>query len=463
MLHVCYVALLLVLSTPPRTEGLDLLLELEPHSLLVLDVPKGIAALTLALESGEGLTKAERLRLQETRAHLLLLWEEHDKAEADFKAVLKDAPGNVSAEAHVLLVRELRRRGKDNIAQLTRLVEKHPKDSRVLYCLGAAHAALGAKGAALAKRHLSRAISLEPDYAPAYYYRGVALAYGREYKQAASDLRRYLSEPVISPLRRATAHGALGCALLGLNNTPEALRHLLIARASRSDYWPEVSNALIATLTREGKYHSVCGVLSEERKKASTEIGLHIHYMLYLDVIGRHDKAVSVGFDVARRFPEYDGITSRIAVSYCYEKRYREAADLCEKRVKARPKCYSTLAYYCALLATCPDDKVRDPKKAKDLAEAIEKACGTSQPDAAWAIACAAGANGDYGRATKLLGQALRSKDISMEREIACKRALAQFSLKKPFRMEYRLADLRQVVKKTMDGCKPSPRSAFKN
>src|SRR5262249_22627337 len=156
--------------------------------------------------------------------------------------------------------------------------------------------------------------------------------------------------------------------------------------------------------------------------------------------------AVEVGLHISRRFPKDDGNTSRIASSHCYAKRYSQAAALCQKRLEDEPRCYATMACYCCLLSTCPDDKVRDPKKAARLAAVLERDCRTTQPDAAWVVACASAANGDYARACKLLHQVLRHRDTKPERALMAKRALAKFARKKPYLMEIRASDLRWIA-----------------
>jgi tetratricopeptide (TPR) repeat protein len=163
-------------------------------------------------------------------------------------------------------------------------------------------------------------------------------------------------------------------------------------------------------------------------------------------LLGRLDEALR-HYDVAVRLAPDDAFAaaSRAAVLTDVG-RYREAADGYENAIKLDPNSSYALGGSAWLLATCPDDSVRNPRLAIDRAEAAIKLTGGNEAASYDTLAAAQANAGNY---TAAIHSIRRAVDMapSQERAIYQDRMLIYESAK-----PYRIAPVDSVTQTSFHG-----------
>lgn len=114
--------------------------------------------------------------------------------------------------------------------------------------------------------------------------------------------------------------------------------------------------------------------------------------------------------------------------------RYAEAADEYERAIQADPDSSHAHSGSAWLLATCPDDSVRNPTLALQRAQAAIELTGDKDAAFLDTLAAAQAVNGDFAGATKTIHEAVQlatpdAKEMYLER-------LALYEQEQPFRLE---------------------------
>ena len=148
------------------------------------------------------------------------------------------------------------------------------------------------------------------------------------------------------------------------------------------------------------------------------------------------DRAVA-DFDEAIRINPRDGLAYRNrAFAYSHKKDYGKATADYERCIELQPGVagsYNGLAW---LLATCPDAKFRDGKKAVELAKKACELSGHKVGTYLDTLAAALAEVGDFGEAVKWQQKALDTGDFPKNELAEAKLRLQMFKDKKPYRLD---------------------------
>ena len=111
----------------------------------------------------------------------------------------------------------------------------------------------------------------------------------------------------------------------------------------------------------------------------------------------------------------------------------RALADL-EAAVKLDARYASATADLARLLSTCPDDKLRDGKRALELARNAIELTGGKDASALDALAAACAETGDFARAVELQKKALADAAFEKEHGASARERLKRYEQKRPWR-----------------------------
>ena len=117
-------------------------------------------------------------------------------------------------------------------------------------------------------------------------------------------------------------------------------------------------------------------------------------------------------------------------------KQYDRALADFDKALELEPKSPSALSAKAWLLATCPEEKLRDGKKAVQLAKAADDRSKVKEPRYLEAFAAAYAEAGDFDAAIALQKEVLRNAEYVKETGEWVKKRLETYTAQKPFREE---------------------------
>lgn len=117
-------------------------------------------------------------------------------------------------------------------------------------------------------------------------------------------------------------------------------------------------------------------------------------------------------------------------------KQYDKALADFDKALEIEPKSPFALSAKAWLLATCADDKIRDGRKALELAKAADARCVTKEPRYLEALAAANAELGDFDAAIALQKGVAGNAEYVKETGDGVKKRLDLYLAKKPFREE---------------------------
>jgi len=273
-----------------------------------------------------------------------------------------------------------------------------------------------------------QALKLRPDYVHAVYNLGNAYLQQGQTERAIDYYRRTLG------LRSdyAMAYFNLGLIFESQGQYDEAIGHFLKAIESKKDY-PEAYYNLADVLLRLGKYAEAIGYYKRAIQYKSNFDDAHSNLGTVLATLGRFDEAIEHyrrAIQIKGGFPErYFNLGYALQLKGDIEeamKQYRRALQLDNDFFRAR----QNLAYLLSLkgkfneaiehyrqvlqeqpdwlkpnndlawiLATCPDEKVRDPKEAVRLAERAAELAEHKNAVVLDTLAAAYAAAGEFAKA----------------------------------------------------------------
>lgn len=317
------------------------------------DVESRLADLTKALE-----LTPEDAKLLRTRAALKLAAQQPAEALADFESALKvepeDAPTHL-AYGEILAMMQRPAEAKASIEKATAL---DPNDARAWLQLGRVEVMLG--NAAAASDAAGKAIALEKDNLDALLLRASAYEQSGNLEGAVTDLEAIMAirpnEPVL-----LQAHAGL---LAGLDRVDEAIADLeTILKASPDD---------VSTLLRLGVLHS--GRKDVANAVKCFDQALATEPDNWQALRGRADARLGVGL-------------------------HAEAIADYNRALELQPKDSQMLNNLAWVLATSPDDAIRDGKRSVELAK---RACEETEYKAAHILSTLAASyaeTGDFAQA----------------------------------------------------------------
>jgi tetratricopeptide (TPR) repeat protein len=228
----------------------------------------------------------------------------------------------------------------------------------------------------------------------AYKGRGTAYAAKGKYDQAIADFRAAIR---LDP-SDAEAHGLLGTALQSTGKLAEAIaefRQVLRLDPKNVVGYSRLGTALIAT--------------------------------------GRIEDAIAAFGRAIELDPKFALAYRQRAAARVLQKKYAEAAKDCAAAVRVAPKDAEAHRDLAWLLATCPDDKVRDGEQALKHAKKADDLSGGKAPRHWETLAAAHAACGHYKSAAKWQKKALEDKAYAKLHGKEARKRLELYEAGKPY------------------------------
>jgi len=293
-------------------------------------------------------------------AHALTGLGRFDEAATELKEALTARPSNV--EAAIQLGFALASQGKldEAIDQYRRALALDSRSAEAHSYLGSALASRGRVDEAIA--HFEKALEAQPDLAEIHNWLGVAL---RERGRTEEAVRHFREALRLTP-ELAVAHLNLGVALKEQGRLEEAVQHYRRAIALNPNL-PAAHNHLGTVLGSQGHLAEAVSHFREALQADPNDGETHNNLGLALRMVGERDAAL---------------------------KHFRAA-------LAQRPDWPEPMNEVAWILATHPDDKVRNPDEAVRLAERAAELTGHREPLILDTLAAACAAAGDFLRAVE--------------------------------------------------------------
>ena len=342
------------------------------------------------------------------RAHLRVALRRGDAAAADYDAVLTSDPTNISARAARAFLRLqtgdrpelMEREGKE-------LVRKYPDAPEGYYLLGTYYLASQQYRPAL--ECVNQVIARDANNRSVYFTRATALHKLGDHAAAVLDLEKYATLPprIAEGNSSARVDGARGVILSHVGRYHEAFAFLSTSfREEPHD--KGLALALLKVATHLRKFGSAAQITEQLVETFPGEPRAKCIHALSIAQFGQCDEALEL-------LDEAEGQATSVAVHerprvLAAARRYTEAAEAYEASLAAHPKWPDSSVRYALLLATCPDEGVRNPAKACEHAKnaAASLADTLYEPEARIVQAVALASASDKDAAVRELDAALK-------------------------------------------------------
>jgi len=313
------------------------------------------------------------------------------------------------------------------VAAFKKAVELDPKSASAHGNLGSALLLLGDPAGAIAA--MKTATELDPKSAAAHNSLGHALRVSKDLPGAVAAFKKATE---LDP-KSAAAHSNLGAALRESKDLPGAVA----ASKKAVELDPKCVEAHInlAVALRESK--DLPGTVAAFKKvteldpkfaAAHNDLGHALRENKDLSgAVAAFKKAIELD---PGRFQAHYGL----GMTYQSQGHYAEAEQAYLGAIKAQPAfapAYNGLAW---LLATCPDDKVRDGKRAVEYATTACKLTDWKEPGYLDTLAAANAEAGQFDEAIRYQTRALGDPTFDAQEGPGAKQRLELYRQKKPFR-----------------------------
>jgi arylsulfatase A-like enzyme/Tfp pilus assembly protein PilF len=332
------------------------------------------------------------------------------------------------------------------IPLLRRAAERSPRSRILHYNLGIGLLEAGQVDAAIAE--LDIALRIDPGYAEAMLAMGDAMMTKQQYDKAAEyyraavALKEHLPEgharlgaalqngghvdEALAAYRKALTlapgweevYGTIGVMLLGANRAAEAIPYLREAVRLRPD--------LGSTLNQLGIALAQAGQAAEAKAsflKATQmpDAAAEAYFSLGVTAGKEGNMAEATGYyeRCLEVNPAYTKSAEALAALYLGQQRTADAIRVLRIATTASPNetlLVNTLAW---LLATTPEDKLRDGAKAVELARRAVELTKQQNPTALRTLAAAYAEAGDFAQAVRTAQQALAIAQASQQNDLA--------------------------------------------
>lgn len=389
---------------------------------------------TLAAGSGAHIVRASAARAAGS----------FEQAAKEYRLALAADPDHI--DARQALASTLLQLGdlESAIAEIETVIEREPENAAAQYNLGTLLAASGRVDEAI--DHLRRAADLAPGFADARV--NLAMALEREERIAEAE-KAYAQALEINPenvdtwRRRAALRSKLGRQEEAIADLREALQRrpddpetllglgVVLAKTDQKDdalslLWQVVDSSSVPqqralaqrtiaqVAAEQGDLRTAIASLQEAVALQPDLVEAHADLANLLAELGRYAEAADEFAVVVEAQPDNQPARFGHALTLMMSKQYPEAATSLESSVSAFPD-NATLKHVLArLLATCPEDSIRDGERALQLAgEAMQTRPGFEQ---AQTLAMALAEVGRFEEAAELQRQLIQSaKDAGQE------------------------------------------------
>lgn len=385
------------------------------------DRERAKASLDKAIEkSGEDtLLKAKSLAAR-AAAH-----EDAEQRLADYNAAVELAPrDDETLRARALFHIE---QGKldEAVADLSQAVELNPEDASTHEALGLALATQGKYDEAL--ESLERAIELAPDAPMAYIHRSRIHILKSQPQEAIEDLDQVLSNHAANPamlLLRASAYEQMRDFERALLDVEQVLRMqpgLLEARRMRA-----------ILLAQSGKLDESIAELEAIKDESPQDAELLLQLATLLRMKKEPQKALEYYSAAVELEPDNIVMRQNRADTYLWLGKQAEALADYEAAVKLDPDNSNVLNNLAWLLATSPDENLRDGKRAVELATRAAEVTEHKQAHILSTLAASYAETGDFENAVKWSEKALEIGPEEMKDNL--RKELEAFRAGRPWR-----------------------------
>ena len=316
-------------------------------------------------------------------------------------------------------------------------IAKNPNAFLAYNNLGNMLALQGKTAEAIAQFH--RAIEIKPDYAEAYYNLAIVLDRQGKPDEAIDNYQKAIE---ITP-DSAAAHNNLGTALLNQGRLEEASEHYQQA-LDKDPAFAEAHNNMGFLLTKQGRtaeaieeyrkaielntnraefYNNLGNLLATqgrtteaiEQLQKALEVepdNAKVRYNLanILMAQGRWDEAIEHYQRALEQMPDSTHAHYQLGLALQSRGRFAAAIAQFQKVLELDPRHVTAQNNLAWLLATCPDNSVRDGKRAVELAQQAVQLSGGNSPEILDTLAAAYAEAGRYPEAVET---AQRASDLS--------------------------------------------------
>jgi len=389
------------------------------HSLPGGDRKRALSAASKALELCE---KNPNLRL---KALLLraTLTDDPEKRAADLEEAFKEAPRNVEVVRARGLAKLLDNKFEEAIEDLKAAVELAPNHAETQQALGVT--LLLSKNLEEAKIVFDRVIELQPRAAEAYLHRARIHAIHNDNDLALADLNQALeivpqSPPVL--LLRARVFQQAGDVKSALNDTEHVLR--------LKPGMPEALQLHAVLAANVGRLRAAIDDLEQLARLAPDNPDFLVQLGMFYSADHQPRKAVET-FDAVLKNDDASWMAYRgRADAFLSIGKQPEAIADYAKALELQPKNTGILNNLAWVLATSPEQKLRDGKRAVKLAN---EACELTEFKEAHILSTLAAAYAEIGDFTKAIEWSQKAVELGKGQPQLAKE-LESYKVKKPWR-----------------------------
>ena len=280
-------------------------------------------------------------------------------------------------------------------------------------------------------RHYQRALELKPNFAAVHNNWANALSVKGQTTEATEH---YLQALQLKP-QFGEAHNGLGALLLAQGRTSEAMMHFQRAAELIPDN-ADVQNNLGTVFADEGQTAEALKYFQEALKIKPDSAKAHFNLGNVFVAMGQVDEAIKHYQRAVELMPDFTRARYQLGLLLQSRGYFAGAAEQFEKNLELDPKHIASQNNLAWLLATCPDNSVRNGTKAVELAQRAVQLSRSSSPEILDTLAAA---YAEARRFPEAIETANRALDLSVTRNNkslteTIQAQLKLFQVKSPFR-----------------------------
>jgi tetratricopeptide (TPR) repeat protein len=254
-------------------------------------------------------------------------------------------------------------------------------------------------------KHYQEALAINPNYSEVINNLGTALLNQGRLDEAAKYYHRALE---IYP-DFAEAYNNLGILLTKQGQTVEAIeqyRKAIELNPSRAEFYNNLGNLL----SKQGRTDEAIEQFQKALEVAPDNAKVRFNLANILTAKGRWDEAIEQYQQALKQMP--DSIHAHYQLGLALQSRSKFAAAITQfqKVLELDPKHVTARNNLAWLLATCPENSLRDGKKAAELAQQAVQLSGGKSPEILDTLAAA---YAEAGRFPEAVATAQRALDLS--------------------------------------------------
>lgn len=319
---------------------------------------------------------------------------------AMWEAVLRDNPQDFAALKSLGDIYVKLKQPERAVEFYTRAISANESDAETRAKLGSVLKSLGRPAEAM--QELRRALQLSPQLVVLHSELGSILLEQGKAAEAVEEYSRFVAARPELP----NAHYDLGVAL-SHNNMPakavEQFRETLRLSPDHGDAWVNLGVALL----RQGQAKEGTDALTRATQIASVAGAAHLNLAIAASQAGDQQGMIRHLESGASSNPPSLPALEELSAVYVRQRRFVEAVRVLRAGLLAAPDNPKLLHYLASILATCPDDSIRDGKEALRLAEQAAGLQRPAHPVLLSTLASAQAETGDFASAIRTVNEAL--------------------------------------------------------